>query len=374
MKNVKKIVILILITIVIAGVTACQKTSMVSDTKKENIMIGAILPLTGDMATYGQQERNGIEMAVEQVNQQVFGGKILAVTFEDSESDPKKAVAAYQKLFQNNQIKYYVTCCSGMTLAISPLIEQNKNIIFSIAAHPEITKNPYIIRNLPTTNDYVGALGQVIQVKNLQKMGIIYANNDFGIGVKDTLVSNFSRLNYVQEYYNGNETDFKTQIIKVLNSQPDAVLIAGDGNRKLGLLTKQLREMGFDGLILGTAEFNVPDVLEAAGQAAEGVVFSDFYIDYENNNLAKKFKVEMLKKYNSEPSFDSILGYNEILILADAINRTKDYENVDQLLNTLKYNLDVKIVGGYITGIPTREIKYNLRLMTIKDGQAVVYE
>jgi len=110
----KKILLPLIIILLLSTTIACQQSH--SEQKLNTIKIGSILPLTGDIATYGQKEKQGIELAIEKLNRS--GQHSWQVIFEDSQGDPKQSTLAYQKLSKNNQIKYYLTCCSGMTLAM----------------------------------------------------------------------------------------------------------------------------------------------------------------------------------------------------------------------------------------------------------------
>ena len=127
---------------------------MLSCTKKEKeIKIGAILPLTGDIAVYGQKMKNGIDLAVKHINSKGgIDGKQIKVLYEDDQGEPKASVAAVQKLITIEKIPVIIGgAISATALPTVPIADKKKVVLFSPAATtPKLSgMSRYFFRNWP---------------------------------------------------------------------------------------------------------------------------------------------------------------------------------------------------------------------------------
>ncbi|MCK4458341.1 MAG: ABC transporter substrate-binding protein [Methanosarcinales archaeon] len=133
----------VLFLAVIAG--ACLQ-----DTQPDEIRIGAILPLTGEAAEYGEDAKLGIDLAVEEINAAGgINGKRIQVVYEDSQATPSQGVSAIQKLTTVDKVPVIIgAMASSVTLAIAPIAEENKVVLLSPASSaPQITEaGDYIFR------------------------------------------------------------------------------------------------------------------------------------------------------------------------------------------------------------------------------------
>ena len=105
-------------------------------------MIGSILPLTGDGASYGKEIKNGIDLAVEQENERGgVSGRKIAVRYEDSAGDPKQAVSAMQKILAQYRPQSIIgDAFSSPALAIAPIANREKIVMISpTASSPKLT-------------------------------------------------------------------------------------------------------------------------------------------------------------------------------------------------------------------------------------------
>jgi branched-chain amino acid transport system substrate-binding protein len=184
----------VLLLAVIAG--ACLQ-----DTQSDEIKIGAILPLTGEAAEYGEDAKLGIDLAVEEINAAGgINGKMIQVVYEDSQATPSQGVAAIQKLITVDKVPVIIgAMASSVTLAIAPIAEENKVVLLSPASTaPQITEaGDYIFRN--EVSDAYGGKAQAeltwdeLGIKNV---AILCINNDYGVGTADTFKKNFGTSFY----------------------------------------------------------------------------------------------------------------------------------------------------------------------------------
>jgi len=319
----KKIFSLVVILLIICGLiwVSCQKK-----VEEKVVKIGAILPLTGDAAKYGESAKEGIELAIEEINAEggVKGHKI-EIIYEDSQGLPTTGVSAFQKLITSNRVPAVIGgLFSSVTLAIAPIANREHVVVLSpTSSAPAITKaGDYIFRNC-ASDIFEGKIMAEAARKTLglSKVAIIYINNDYGVGIKDVFKKEFTALGgkiLAEEAFDQGATDFRTQITKVKQANPEAVYIIG--YRELGSLLKQAKELGLNVQFLSTVMFEDPEILKIAGDAAEGVIYSArAYNPKSKEPIVKKFVEKYEMKYHKEPDIFAALSYDAVLILAKAM-------------------------------------------------------
>ncbi len=140
---------------IFAVVLAIVVALIVTHMKREKaVIVGAVMPLTGDAASYGTAVREGIELACEEINSRGgINGTPIKVVYEDSQANPKQGVSAFQKLVSVNQTEVVVgAVASSVTLAIAPIAERSEVVLISPASSsPKITTaGEFIFRNYPS--------------------------------------------------------------------------------------------------------------------------------------------------------------------------------------------------------------------------------
>ena len=122
--------------------------------ESNEIKMGVMLALTGDSANYGNRSLHGLLWATEKIN--ANGGindKKIKLIVEDSKSNPQDAVNAFEKLITVDNVKIVIgDIISGTTLAVAPIAEKNKILLFAPGASNPALRNPnsasdYIFRN-----------------------------------------------------------------------------------------------------------------------------------------------------------------------------------------------------------------------------------
>ena len=336
----KKIWIGVLILII----AALAVSLIVTQTKKEpeEIKIGAIFALTGDAAMYGESAKNGLELAIEELNKKLLDKKITVV-YEDNQGDPSKAVSSFQKLAYVDKVKYIIgPLGTPEVLAVAPIAEKKKIIILTpTSSGPQLTQaGDYIFRNCMSDLIEGAALAEfVFKELKTRTAGILYINNDYGIGLRDAFKKKFDILGGVilaEESFRKGDTDFRTQLLKIKFKNPRVLLLTGYA--EMGRILKQARELGIEIQVVSTSNFEMPEILEIAGNAAENIYYTYQGFDIESEEeVVKKFTNSYRAKYNKDPDIFAALTYDAMKILAKAIERGgTDVENVKKELYGIK--------------------------------------
>ncbi|MCD6147756.1 ABC transporter substrate-binding protein [bacterium] len=321
----KRIFSLVVILLIICGLiwVSCQKK-----VEEKVVKIGAVLVLTGPDAKAGQSAKQGIEMAVEEIN--ASGGvksRKIKVIYEDDGGEPQKSVSAVQKLINVDKILAILgPMWSSCVLAVAPIVESKGVVILSpTASSPKITyAGDYIFRN--TYSDAIeGAKTAEFASKELKygKAGILFINNDYGVGLKDAFKRKFEELGgkiVIDEGYDPKTTDFRTILVKVKERSPEVIYIAGYS--EMGQLLRQMRETGIKIPVLSCIMFEISDIAKVAGKAAEGVIYAyPSYDPEKGNEITLKFAKKFKEKYGTLPDPEAAFSYDAVKILALAMEK-----------------------------------------------------
>ena len=332
-KTIKIIIGIIVAVIIIGGIWygVIRKPG-----EKEVIKIGAIWHLTGPMSGIGEIFRNGALFAIDEINAKGgINGKKIILEIEDGQSDVKNSVSAFVKLVDVIGIKYIHSHGSAMSLALKPLVEEKKVLLFVNASHPEITEDTlFILRHSNIATFDAKVLVEEIKRKSFSKIGLIYQNDDWGVIFSQEFHKLLQEFNLPIEIRSEShlvgETDFRTQITKIIKHNPGAVLIATFGS-SAGFVIKQLKEMGYTGDIFMNIGFALtPDAQKIAGEAARGIY-------YQTMKEHPEFKEKYIARYNKDPGLFAVYVYTDFELLKYAIEKVGESpEGITNFIKNLK--------------------------------------
>ena len=302
---------------------------LVSCGKKEEvaIKIGAILPLTGTAADFGNCAKNTYEYAIKQLNDAGgINGKKIDFIVEDSQGDARIGIRAFNKLVNYDNVHIMISTISSVTLALIPLVNKYNVILFTDAAHPKIvenTKNVFRHSNIATDEAKVAITKLFSVQKNKLKICILAVNDDYGISIVNSVKKELHDANKINvlsyQLYDKNQNDFRTVVSLLLQDKPNSIIIAGYG-QPAGLAIKTLREQGYDGLILTT----LPFIATPSGIAvAANALFNTYYITfaYEGYTEPNNFLLKYEKQFREKPLANAILSYSIFQIIESGLRK-----------------------------------------------------
>ncbi len=349
----KKIVGFAAVVAFVLAFAGCSKKS--SDT----IKIGGVAPLSGSVAVYGVECKNGIDLAIEEINAAGgISGKKVEFVCEDDEGSPDKTVNAFKKLITKDGVKYVIgSLTSGCTQAITTLAQASKVIqIAPAATAPAITDAGNYIFRACFIDPFQGTVGGKFAAENLnaRRAAVLYdGGNDYSVGLSENFQASFKANGgdiVALESYSTGDKDFNAQLTKIKNANPDLVYLP-DYYGTVALIAKQLRAQGINTPIVGADGW---DGLSAnAGEEVLNGYYSNHYAADSTEPVVQNFVKAFSAKYNKLPNSFAVLGYDSVYILKDAIERagTLDVEKVRDALE--------KTDGNYVTGHITFDEKRN---------------
>ena len=302
----------------------------------EPFRVGVMESLTGPGETYGNVALQAKQLAADEINAAGgINGRMLELIAEDSKCSAQDAITAYNKLTDVDGVKIILgTSCSGAMLGAAPLAEADGVILFSgLATNPDIAHaGDYIFRT--SMNDlHLGIdTGNVIWADGHRRLATITETTDYAEGVRRTTAEHFVSLGgeiVAEERYASDVTDFRSQLTKIINSNPDAIHIAAQAEFSGGTVVKQVRELGYEGPLYSEIVPVGATALEVAGDAATGLKAVTAELDPANPKAQ-----EVLENFRARYDYITLpwyLGsaYDDVYIAAECLKQTNDDQDAD---------------------------------------------
>ncbi|MHB1355115.1 MAG: ABC transporter substrate-binding protein [Anaerolineae bacterium] len=313
-----KLLVLLSIVMVLAMVlTGCKPASTA-------YKIAIVVPLSGDVKTFGESTLNGAMMAIDAAK---AAGMNIEVVTADSKCDAQEATNAANKVVTQDKVKYIIgEVCSSASIPIAAIAEANKVLQISpTSTNPAVTVNEdgsvkkYVFRACfldPFQGDVIAALAMELGAK---KMAILYdVGNDYVKGLAEYSKASFERMGGtvpIYEAYTKDDTDFSAVLGKVADAQVD-VLVLPDYYPKVNLIAQQVQEKGIKAIMIGGDGWDSPDLKLSV---LEGGYFANHYSPYEQRPAVQEFVNAYKAKFGVVPDALATLAYDAANILIQSI-------------------------------------------------------
>ena len=327
-----------------------------SNNTGDTIRVGVYGDLTGQTSSFGQSTKNGIELAVEEINNAggVLGKKIQLI-IEDDQGRPEQAKTVVSKLINQDKVHAVLgEVASTNSLAAAPVAQEAKiPMITPSSTNPKVTEVGDYISRVCFIDPFQGSVmakfsANTLKAKTAAILGDV--NSDYSKGLTQFFEEEFTRLGgrvVAKEAYTQTDPDFKGQLTKIRNLNPDVIYVPGYYGQ-VGIIAKQARELDMDMPLLGGDGWDSPELWKLGGAALQNTFISNHY-SAENpapeiQNFVRAYKA----KFNVEPDSLAALAYDAAKVLADALKRagSTDPAKLKDAINATK---DFAGVTGRIT-------------------------
>ncbi|HEX9181058.1 MAG TPA: branched-chain amino acid ABC transporter substrate-binding protein [Burkholderiales bacterium] len=314
------------------------------------VRIGVASPLTGPQAHIGNDIKNGVQLAVEDLNAQgitVGGSKVkFELVAEDDEANPTKATTVAQKLVDSKVAAVVGHFNSGASIPASK--------IYSDAGVPQISPsstNPkYTQQGFKTTFRVVAhddQQGPTMATFAVQKLGakniaVIDDSTAYGQGLADAFERTAKELGatvVAREHTTDKDTDFTAILTKIKGKKPDLVMFGGI-DPQAGPMAKQMKSLGISAKLIGGDGIQTPNFIKLAGDAGDGQMASMPGLPKEKMPGGQKFVEKFKAKYNADVELFAPMGYDAVFVFADAMKRAGSTEPAKFLPEVGKTKLD----------------------------------
>jgi len=382
----KKILVVLLVLGLMVTAVGCGDNSeqKQSGDTSEQILIGNMQDMSGPTSVWGAAVTSGIEMAIEEVNAEGgIDGKELKLITYDTKLDVQEAINAYNRLATSDKVSAIVgPPISNIGIAVAPVSEDKKvPLVGSFLDERATTKEDgtpykYMFLMQPSAGQQAQIMaGYGLEKQGLKKFAVLFNQaNAYSVSLSKPFidyVNNNGGEVVIEETYNASDKDFKTQLAKIKNENPDAIY-APNYVQELTLIVKQARALGIDVPILGGLDA-APPFADLAGDAANKVLFPNNFAPDEPQ-LQEVYNAYK-DKHGEEPLNKVFIGYDSMLLIAQALKESgsADPQAVAEALANIK---ELEGTTGTISISPDTHRPYGLSMVMfqIEDGKYVAKE
>jgi branched-chain amino acid transport system substrate-binding protein len=328
-------------------------TTAVSSTA---IPIGIAFAQTSNVALLGQEGVAGAKIAEKYFNDKGgIDGTPIKLVFQDTGGDEAGAINAFQTLINQNKVVGIVgPTLSQQAFSADPIAERAKVPVIGASN---------TAKGIPQIGDYVARVSAPVSIvapnsvkaalklnPNIKKVAVFYAQNDafnkseteiFQQTVKDQGLE----LVTVQKFQT-TDTDFQTQATNTINLKPDLVIISGlaaDG----GNLVRQLRELGYKGLIIGGNGLNTSNVLSVCKALCDGVLIAQAYSPEYSDEINTAFRTAYTNQYKKAPPQFSAQAFSAVQVYVEALKALDKKADISKIsLPQLRTELNKQMLAG----------------------------
>jgi branched-chain amino acid transport system substrate-binding protein len=341
----KKILVLFAIASCVATMAFAGGTS---DT--DSVTIGAVFPLSGGVAFYGTESRDGALLAIEEIN--AAGGllgKRLTLIAEDDEGDGAKSQTAFTKLTTRDRVSFVIgSSTSGATMAMTTLAQAGKVVLISPSATNEaVTRAGDYVFRACFIDPFQGVVGADFAYDTLRarRAAVLYdAGADYNTGLADSFKRQFRAIGgqvVADEAYQTGDVDFNAQVTRIRATNPDVVYLPNYYNDVL-LQARQLRAQGINVALIGGDGWD--GLIEEAGDEVLNGYWSSGFAADTTDPKGVAFVRAFTAKFNRPASQFAALGYDAMMLLANGIKAANTFDTA-----AVK-NAMAKLSGSYVTG------------------------
>lgn len=325
MKKKAWIVALAAVAVVVIGLLIFQPWASSSKALK----VGAVLPLTGDIASYGIRVKQGAEIAAQEL--QAKDLPPIAIEFQDDQNVAKNAVSIMKTFCTVKRYPVVIGAAgSSVSLAIAPIANENKVVQLSpLSSSEKLTAQggEFFFRVCPADDQQARILAAWVAARSYDKIAVIYTNNAWGLGLAEAFKAYFpAALQGTIAIFEGTsegQTDFRTVLTKV-KAEGCKAIVSPTYPKDGGLLVRQAKELGLECDLYGADNWGAPEFVQIAGTAANGCLFvaQYSYDGPEFQNLNAKFKDQTGKDADVFVAY----GYDSIYAIAHAAKRAQSWD------------------------------------------------
>jgi branched-chain amino acid transport system substrate-binding protein len=340
------------------------------------IEIGALLPLSGSTAAYGENARSGIDLAVEEINDAGgINGVKVRVIYMDTKAMTDVGVTAFEQLIEDRSISAVIgPMSSSVTLAVAPLAEAERVVLVSpSASNPEITTaGGYIFRTC-LSDQYEGLVLARLAVDTLgyQTAAVLYIDNEYGRGLVDVFGAAYEEAGgaiVAREAFAAEVTEFAEPLGRIAEAAPQVILLVGYA--QMGDVLVEARAAGLTQEVLSSVMFDNPEILAAAGEAAEGVFFTTWTPDPATPSRERlAFDTAYQARHGVPPGVFAAESYDAMHLIAEAIDQRG--ESADGIRAGLHNIAGYPGASGSITFDENGDCIKAVFIKTVQDGEFV---
>jgi len=373
MKRINRVMVCSIVAVVALALTVGP--ALAADTLK----VGLVFSMTGGAAAYGASQKEGAQLAIDQIN--AGGGIKIAAVFEDDASVPQQGTNVYNKLINGDKVAAIIGPTLSNTAKITnPIAQQSGVPVLGVSnTAGGITEiGDFIFRNSLTEAVVIPNTVKTAKEKlGLKKVAVLYGNDDAftksGYDVFKKVLQDEGLQVLSEQTFAKGDRDFSPQLTQIKAQSPDAIICSALVEEASGIVS-QARQLGIAKSvpIIGGNGFNSPALMKNAGEAAEGVIVGAAWNTASTNPLNLKFVDDYTKKYNRPPDQFAAQAYAGVQIVFQAAKAANSVERKAVRDALLKIK-DMDSVLGKFSFTAGRDADHTPVVQEVKGGKFAVF-
>ena len=344
------------------------------------VKIGAVVSESGAVAAYGQRVKNGLDLALEEVNAAGgFDGGPIKLIYRDDATNPDRGRQVAEELIDEEGVRVIVGAVSSpVTLNIAQVCEKKEVVLLSPASSAVSISQAgdYIYRNWPSDILEGTAMAKFAKELGLEKVVVFALDNDWGHGLQDVFERQYEgRFRQVVETFHfeeGQTAGFADMVAQVKEIQPDGIYLLSY-IADLTELIGQLHDAGIDAVMMGSSSVT-PDMGRTIGGAAENFVYPQPWFDVESDEPAVAAFVDAYRaKYSEDPDIYAAHGYDALKLLVQAMETGGSSHPNDIKIGLAGIN-NYQGAAGRTSFDEAGDVVRYPRIFIIRDSQPMPYE
>ncbi|MDS1140000.1 ABC transporter substrate-binding protein [Pusillimonas sp. SM2304] len=321
-----------------------------------DVKIGALFPMSGLNATYGDIFGSGVNLAVEHINADKLIDGTLSVQYEDSQALPQQGVIGMNKLVNVAKVPYVLSAFTGVSKAISTTAARSKTVaVNGGGVGPDLADlGPYFWNVIPLANDEVRAiLPYLVKERGMKRFVLVYVDDPLGEGIRKELSETLPKAGgELVEALSVPATaqQFSGIAARVRAANPDVIYVASYGSQQ-SQIVKQFRDNGIKQQLVSYTAFSIPEI--NALPEAKGALYTSQNIDWASTDpVTKRFVDDYKAKHNKMPTAYIANYYNAVRLfglLAHELEKQGKPITGENLLAQRIASKTFDMVGGKVT-------------------------
>jgi branched-chain amino acid transport system substrate-binding protein len=375
--NFKRLAFALALVLVLTGIY-----SVASAAPKE-AKIGFAFSMTGGAAAYGETQKNGAMLAIDEINAQAGQDGIRIVPiFDDDASQPQQGVNVFNRFIAADKVVLIIGPTLSNTAFVANRIAQQAGVPVlgvSNTATGLTDIGDYIFRDALTEMAVIPNTIRVAkEMLGIKKVAVLYGNDDAftksGYDVfKKALVDSNIQILSEQTFAKG-DRDFSPQLTQIRSVNPDALIVSALVEEASGIVS-QARQLGIpDNVpIIGGNGFNSPSLMKNAGKAAENVIVGAAWNAASSNPQNRKLVESYTARYGVPPDQFAAQAYAGVYIAREALARAGSADNRKALRDALAQIKNLDTVLGKFSFAENRDADYTPVVQVVKGGKFEVF-
>jgi len=322
---------------------------------QEVIRIGANLEMTGAVAAYGQMIWEGVNLVREIVGDEVDGKKIELVLVDNKSDKVESANAATRLIDKEKVVAMLGPAISGSMLAVGPVCEEKQiPVISATATNPLVTQGKKFVFRACFLDPYQAAAAAQFAREDLKANTAAILSDiaqDYCVALGNFFKEEFTKRGgsiIVEQNCKTGDQDFSAQLTTIINANPD-ILYVPNYYTEIALITRQARDLGFEGIILSADGADAPELFSVGGDAVEGLYHTAIWDATKGLNEVGQKYIDLYKeKYGKDPNMFGALGADAYLILVNAIRQAGSLDP-SRIRDFIEDTADLDVVTGKVT-------------------------